>query len=276
MGNSPSRPQASGAASHAASTSANHAARAALNQKREPRRRGSIHALSQNPKATARPSPSLENAHVQPTPVSLKSAKDALRTSAEPQPQPQPATTRATPHLKPLTPADKMGNQESKQSEAQNKGKVVRPSSPKPVPIPASGTTSTPDKSEQQIPSPLEALPLPEDDLDPLPPSEYNRPPRLPLPIEEEVYAPGSPIISPADLTDAVVPLEGSGLPRRTSVLSATTVDEDEEVVEELQNIAPSGHPGVPTFIEWRDKAERVYITGTFADWDRKIRLHRK
>jgi hypothetical protein len=108
----------------------------------------------------------------------------------------------------------------------------------------------------------------------PPPPQSFARPPRLPLPIEAEVHTPGSPIISPADLAP-VDTVEGSDgeLGRRTSVLSSTTAD-DEELVDEFQG--PQNVPTVPTIIEWEEGGEKVYVTGTFVEWNRKFRLHPK
>ena len=90
----------------------------------------------------------------------------------------------------------------------------------------------------------------------------------MPLPIEENVHTPGSPIISPADLKEA-------DLPRPTSVLSSATAEED-EYEEEYQPPGVGDVATVPTLIEWEGPGERVYVTGTFAGWNRKFRLHRK
>ncbi|KAF2733535.1 AMPKBI-domain-containing protein [Polyplosphaeria fusca] len=108
------------------------------------------------------------------------------------------------------------------------------------------------------------------------PPPQYTRPPRLPLPIEEEVHTPGSPIISAADLVAPleIDPIEPNGaLPRRSSVLSSTTVEEDDDLGEEYK--LPQDQPTVPTLIEWEGPGERVFVTGTFAGWNRKFKLHR-
>lgn len=106
-----------------------------------------------------------------------------------------------------------------------------------------------------------------------------SRPPRLPLPIEEEDYTPGSPIISPADVSGPVGPIEplegASGLPRRSSVLSSTTLDDD-DLGDDLGSLEGGPHIPVPTLLEWREAGEKVYVTGTFAGWDRKFRLHKK
>jgi hypothetical protein len=63
-------------------------------------------------------------------------------------------------------------------------------------------------------------------------------------------------------------------LPQRTSLLSHTTIDEDEEALEHEPDAAASRT--VPTLVQWRGRAEKVYITGTFAAWSRKFRMHRE
>ncbi|PHH67668.1 hypothetical protein CDD80_660 [Ophiocordyceps camponoti-rufipedis] len=96
-------------------------------------------------------------------------------------------------------------------------------------------------------------------------------PPRMPLPIEEEVHTPGSPILPPddafgdMDLGDGV-----DGLTRKGSALSANTLDEEES--EELR--VDKTRPVVPTRLEWRKGGEKVYVTGTIFQWNRKQRLH--
>lgn len=108
-----------------------------------------------------------------------------------------------------------------------------------------------------------------------LPPSDFSRPPRLPLPIEE-VHTPGSPIITPQDIALPVGQADINGLPRRASVLSSTTVDDEdlgdnEAFTADQASLAPS----VPMTIEWKGPGEKVYVTGTFVQWDRKFKLHR-
>lgn len=110
-----------------------------------------------------------------------------------------------------------------------------------------------------------------------VPPSQLNIPPRLPLPIEEEIHAPGSPIITSADLSSALDEDElDSTLPRRTSVLSSVTLDDD-ELGDELQAYPLDGtRTTVPTLVEWKQGGEKVYVTGTFAAWQRKFRLQKE
>ena len=99
-----------------------------------------------------------------------------------------------------------------------------------------------------------------------------TRPPRLPLPIEEEVHTPGSPIIAPSDIDVPVLDVEtlDDVLPRRSSALSNTTIDEED--AEELR-VDKSGLT-VPTTFEWVQGGEKVYVTGTIFQWNKKHRLH--
>lgn len=103
--------------------------------------------------------------------------------------------------------------------------------------------------------------------------AHFSRPPRLPLPIEEEPHQPGSPILAAENYSSPIDHDEVEGnLPRHASMLSTTTAD-DEELGDEFK--PATGRPTVPTLIEWEGDGERVYATGTFAGWNRKYRLHR-
>lgn len=101
-----------------------------------------------------------------------------------------------------------------------------------------------------------------------------TRPPRLPLPIEEEVHTPGSPIIAPADVDIPTLDIEplDEVLPRRSSALSNTTIDEED--AEELR--VDKTKATVPTTLEWLEGkgGEKVYVTGTIFQWNKKHRLH--
>lgn len=104
--------------------------------------------------------------------------------------------------------------------------------------------------------------------------SYLTRPPRLPLPIEKEVHTPGSPIIAPTDVgepLDDVEGLDAEGLPRPASNLSNTSTV-DEEDVEGL--LVDKNRPTVPTRLEWLRGGDKVYVTGTIFQWNRKTRLH--
>ena len=162
-------------------------------------------------------------------------------------------------------------------SHSQQKGRTATPPQrPSPVTLPVDVPAST-EGHGKFVASPIDPH-AGFDEQYQLPPSNFTRPPRLPLPIEEEVHTPGSPIISPADVSSAVEPADDNGtLPRPQSVLSSTTVDDDDE--DEAGDDFPISDtigPKVPTIIEWKGKNEKVYVTGTFAGWDRKYRLHKR
>ncbi|KAI1505890.1 carbohydrate-binding module family 48 protein [Biscogniauxia marginata] len=104
---------------------------------------------------------------------------------------------------------------------------------------------------------------------------QLSRPPRLPLPIEEEIHTPGSPIVAPTDADDRgvddVAALDDhDSLPRRSSGLSNAT-DADEDDAEELR--VDKTRPTIPTRVEWLQGGQKVYVTGTPFQWGRKQRL---
>jgi hypothetical protein len=101
----------------------------------------------------------------------------------------------------------------------------------------------------------------------------------MPLPIGDATATSGSPIIGPEDSHIGFVsgdrPL-GEQASQDNAGISNTAVD-DEETLDELEPYTPSGvGRAVPTFIEWNGPGEKVYVTGTFVNWEKKYRLHRK
>ncbi|KAK4938998.1 galactose metabolism-related protein [Elasticomyces elasticus] len=107
------------------------------------------------------------------------------------------------------------------------------------------------------------------------------RPPRLPLPIAD-VSIPESPTLHPVDKGNQDVPIFETDEPlsaieprRKNSMMSSTT-ESEEEVGEELQPFAveQASAQTVPTVIEWNHGGHKVYVTGTFANWEKKYRLH--
>lgn len=95
-------------------------------------------------------------------------------------------------------------------------------------------------------------------------------PPRLPLPIEEEVHTPGSPILAPEESGLEDVGELGEALTRKSSGLSAGTLDEEEG--EELR--VDKTRPVVQTKLEWKRGGDKIYVTGSIFQWNRKQRLH--
>ena len=138
--------------------------------------------------------------------------------------------------------------------------------------------------------------------------SNLNFPPRLPLPIQEEDYTPGSPIITAVDVlsphgrgartgvgtggadggietgASELTVLDDDGgegtLPHQSSLLSNNTTVDGEEEERETDADADAAEESkgrtVPTVIKWRQPGSRVYITGTFAAWSKKYRMHRE
>lgn len=111
-----------------------------------------------------------------------------------------------------------------------------------------------------------------------IPHSNLNFPPRLPLPIEEEVHAPGSPVIAPQGFSSSLDEDDiDDTIPRPSSVVSSTTI-EDDAAGDELQPYPYEQPPRgtVPTLLQWKQGGDRVYVTGTFAGWSRKFRMTRE
>ncbi|KAF2004435.1 carbohydrate-binding module family 48 protein [Amniculicola lignicola CBS 123094] len=292
-------------ASHGPAAQKLHAAAAReLNPpQHNPRRRESIQTLSIKAKSAAPPSASFESAAaaVSVRPRDRPSSRGRANTLATATPTAHTAVANQLIDSLRERPAstEKMGNEQSRQKGHHTH---VHGDPPPQQQLPPQQQRSTPPKqkpaSPQATPPSPQTRPVavpaqPRDDnyysgsrggpssIDPadasidyfIPASQFSRPPRLPLPIEEEVHTPGSPIISAVDLATPINPDEIDGvLPRKTSVLSSTTVEED-DLGEEFQG--PQNVVTVPTLIEWEGPGERVYVTGTFAGWNRKFRLHR-
>ncbi|EER40395.1 Snf1 kinase complex beta-subunit Gal83 [Histoplasma capsulatum H143] len=126
--------------------------------------------------------------------------------------------------------------------------------------------------------------------------AHLSRPPRLPLPIDDAMTAPGSPIVAPSSMTGphAAVPVlvdkaelelpgSGEGRDRAGAAGLGEEEEEEEEIIDELEVDAGMGvgvggvgvNKAVTTTIEWRGGGEKVYVTGTFVNWERKFRLHK-
>lgn len=153
-------------------------------------------------------------------------------------------------------------------------------SAAKPIPVAASSFRDEPSKP---VDVPTEstsvrasAYPMYADAGFPDPHNSVNdayltRPPRLPLPIEEEVHTPGSPILGAEDAPEIEEHSDSSAeLTRKSSITSAATLDDDDS--QELR--VDRSRPTVPTRIEWKRGGEKVYVTGTIFQWNRKQRLH--
>ena len=106
-----------------------------------------------------------------------------------------------------------------------------------------------------------------------LPPSNFSRPPRLPLPIGRDPE-PTSPLMSPQDIK-APVEQDEVDLPKRPSLLSSTTLDDDAADIEQFAMESDPLAQKVPIVLTWNGDARAVYVTGTFANWEKKFRMHK-
>lgn len=108
--------------------------------------------------------------------------------------------------------------------------------------------------------------------------AHLQRPPRLPLPIGDSTATPGSPVIAPADPLVESIPWDtlDEPLTRQQTTHRGSAIDEDEVIDDEQSNSINGVGKAVPTNIEWRGPGEKVYVTGTFVNWEKKFRLHRR
>ncbi|KAL3457802.1 hypothetical protein BJX64DRAFT_268029 [Aspergillus heterothallicus] len=112
--------------------------------------------------------------------------------------------------------------------------------------------------------------------------AHFQRPPRMPLPIGDATATPGSPISGPDDDASPLAPDQTPNYqttvtnPDLTTTTSTTTTIEDDDTLDDLQSYASSGvGRGVPTYIEWTGGGNRVYVTGTFVNWESKFKLQK-
>ncbi|KAJ6121937.1 hypothetical protein N7512_004402 [Penicillium capsulatum] len=108
--------------------------------------------------------------------------------------------------------------------------------------------------------------------------THLQRPPRMPLPIGDATTTPGSPISGPEDSHIQSMPADrllDEQMNLEASNLNNNTLDGD-GIVDQLEPYTTSGvGKAVPTNIEWTAAAQKVYVTGTFVNWEKKFRLHK-
>lgn len=109
--------------------------------------------------------------------------------------------------------------------------------------------------------------------------AHLQRPPRLPLPIGDANTTPGSPLADTEDSRIQSLPADqilDHQVDHNTVNLRQTSIDE-EDLLDELQPYTVSGAgKAVPVVIEWSAPAQKVYVTGTFVNWEKKFRLHKR
>ena len=102
--------------------------------------------------------------------------------------------------------------------------------------------------------------------------SYLTRPPRLPLPIEEELHKPGSPIIAPMDAGAGLADIQELDSGHTSHPDSIPSTDGPEDVTDELR--VDRSKDTVPTRLEWLRGGDKVYVTGTIFEWNKKTRLN--
>lgn len=260
MGNNPSAPAKSNSASPASSTH-NQSVGSASDRRREPKLRDTI----QSQRGAAPPESSQVQARGTTVPHRTRNAQSQHAQSNNGQYSHSPS-----PKENSIPPSSSQPLPLPQQTPPSKPPPTDEPSKPVAVPQPvnpaASDTTS--EKSPYSA-SQSDQSGLATDIMS----YHLTRPPRLPLPIEEEVHTPGSPILGPSSSQAPVPdfdPLHGSeGLARPLSALSNTTEDEegDELPIDKTK-------PVVPTEFHWFGPAEKVYVTGTIFQWSRKSKLY--
>ena len=253
MGQQSSKPAEGNAANHSSSSS-NTNSRKELKAPPAPRRSHNANIVT--------PSPS----------------EKGSQTENHPNPHPHP---QSNPHSSPTYPrrleeTNTMGTAHSKEKwiDERKKDKSRSAGKSTPVKVPRGS-----DPRRQRGPDSQFEPSGPPRDPNYIPHSNLNFPPRLPLPIEEEVHAPGSPIIPAEGFSSSLHEEDIDGpLPRQSSTISSTTL-EDDALGDELQPYPYDTPRGtVPTLIQWPKEqgGEKVYVTGTFIQWSRKFRMHRE
>lgn len=170
---------------------------------------------------------------------------------------------------------DSMGTDQSKQTPQDDNKKEKSRTTGKSTPVKVPRGS---DPRRQRGPDSQFESSGPPRDPNFIPVSNLNFPPRMPLPIEEEFHAPYSPTIAAQEFSSSLHEEDFDGaIPRQSSVISSTTLEE-EELGNELQPYPYEAPPQglVPTRLQWMQGGDRVYVTGTFAGWNRKFRMSRE
>ena len=229
----------------------------------------------QSPVASHSSGPSASHSRKQATHPARSGSTSHRKTQSPSHPhqhQHSHSITSTPPHPRHLH-EDKMGNEQSKQKwkEKAYEAKAREKEASNPVRVPHNR-----DHTRQRGPDSQFEPSGPPRDPSYIPHSNLNFPPRLPLPIEEELHTPGSPILTPAGTAPELQDDDIDGvLPRQLSALSSTTVDDD-EYGDELQQFPDGLQRTVPTTVWWKKGGDKVYVTGTFTSWSRKYRMNRE
>ena len=234
------------------------------------------------------PSSSVNNSHHATSRSSTLNSKSSSSRNKPPHPEhAEKEREREKQHVSspaPLSPTTSTTHQRPKEKDSSRMGsKQSRPSdhqhhppdaNSKPVRVPNPHRGS--DVKRQRGPDTQFEPSGPPKDLDYIPRSNFGLPPRLPLPIGEELHTPGSPIIDAQGSSVLHEDAVRAALPRPPSTVSSTTLEDDEIGSELPQYLSDGGRGTVPTMVFWKKAGDKVYVTGTFTDWSRKYRMNRE
>lgn len=240
-------------------------------------RRQSVQALQVNSRG-APADPSATNASATAQTYSRTLDTDKLAQHVQPSPSPDDTGRTRIPNRS-ISRRKKEDVEHTRSKPAPAPAPVNVPQSSVPMAVPASKSKQESVEktwNDRPEPSPVEVSRY-------IPPSEM-RPQRMPLPIAGDPAIPESPTLGPVDRGTHDVPIfdddvAGTGLApeqqqlrRKSSVMSIGT-DQEEDMDEELPPADPAAGT-VQTTIEWLHPGQRVFITGTFANWERKFKMH--
>ena len=275
MGNNPSKPEGRTASSPATSHSSASTTHSHPHSRPEPK--PTVHSSkTSTPQSTSQsqpPPPSQQNhllSHTHSQSHSHSHSRSHSYSHSQSHPQAHSYSQHSSPTANPPSqrhpPDDRMGNEQSRQKWREKREQTT------PVRVPRGA-----EAKRQRGPDSQFEPSGPPRDPNYIPHSNLNFPPRLPLPIEEEVHTPGSPIITQAGISSALHEdgVEGP-LPRQSSGVSSTTIDED-DIGDELRPFSlDDSRRTVPTVVKWKQGGDKVYVTGTFTSWNRKFRMNRE
>lgn len=133
-------------------------------------------------------------------------------------------------------------------------------------------SSPTRPSAPQDIPSSATPQEVPAIDPYYLPTAQYTRAPRLPIPVEEEEPDPGSPMPVPADAGE--YDEDASAETKSLAALSHASDADDADDVFGLGMM--QALPPVPVLFEWTEGGSTVYVTGSFSNWEKKLKLFKK
>jgi len=92
--------------------------------------------------------------------------------------------------------------------------------------------------------------------------------------VEEEGQDPGSPIPGPADVGQGAEYDEDAAAETKSITALSHVSDADDASADDVFGLGMMhGLPRVPTLIEWKEGGETVFVTGSWSNWEVKLKL---